>query len=49
MMHMEWQFWLNDVSKISYLDHKRHDDCKIEYSKYLNSFWHAPVIATCGY
>ena len=38
MMHMQWQFWLNDVCKIFYLDHIRHCDCEIEYSKYLKRF-----------
>ena len=49
MMHIEWQFWLNNVCKIFYLDHIRHGDCKIEYFKFLKRFWRAQVIATCGY
>ena len=48
-MHTEWQFWLNNVCKLFELDHIRHGDCKIEYSKHLKRFWRAPVIATCGY
>ena len=39
MMHTEWQFLLNNVCKIFYLDHIRHDDCKIEFSKYLKRFF----------
>ena len=38
MMHMEWQFWLNDVCKIFYLDHIRHGGRKIELSKYAQRF-----------
>ena len=49
MMHTEWQFWLNNVCKIFYLDHICQGDSKIEYSKYLKRFLRAPVIATCGY
>ena len=35
MMHMEQQFWLNNVSMICYFDYVSHTDCKIEYSKKL--------------
>ena len=38
-MHTEWQFWLNNVWEIFYLDHIRHGDSKIEYSKYFKSFF----------
>ena len=47
MMHMERQFWLNNVRKIVYVDHIRHCDCKIEYSKYLKRLSSAPVTAVC--
>ena len=43
MMPTVWQFWLNYVCKIFYLDHIRHGDYKIEYSRYLKLFWHATV------
>ena len=49
MMHMEWQFRLNNVCKIFTSIIYIMVIEKIEYSYHFKRFWHAPVIATCGF